>query len=250
MGLFNNLTNDGLEETQDRSGSFTPLDSDIYTGKIKVAYAGASEGGAQNVNLILEDIGGREYRETIYITNKQGQNYFHPKDKDKKPDTSKKVPLPGFTVIDDMCLVTDGKPLSEQDSEEKVINVYDFDLKREAPKAVQVLTGLTGKTVSIGVVRQLENKSQKEGDKYVPIADTRETNFIDKVFHTETKMTVVEARNGAEEAIFWDTWLKANKGQTRDKRTIKDGEAGKSGRPAPQQGENASKGKSLFGNKG
>ena len=242
--MFGSLTSDGLEESEDRIGGFQPLDTDIYTGPIKAAYAGASDGGAKNVTLIV-DVGGREYRETIYITNKKGENFFL-----NKNDNSKKVPLPGFTVIDDLCLVTTGKPLAEQDVEEKVVNVYDRKVQREVPTSVNMLVELLGQTASFGIVRQTVNKNQKADDgSYVPTAETRDENIIEKIFHTETKMTVVEARNGAEGPTFWDSWLNKNQGQTRDKRTLKDGEGGQSGRPGrtpPAAGQSAPR-KSLFG---
>ena len=73
MSLFGNLKADGLEETQDRLGGYSPFDTDIYTGKIKMAYADKSDSGAQNVNLVV-DINGKEYRETVYITIGPGSN--------------------------------------------------------------------------------------------------------------------------------------------------------------------------------
>lgn len=243
--MFGSLTTDGLEEATDRLGGSYVLDTDIYTGPIKAMYAGQSDGGARNVTVIVE-AGGREYRETCWITNKKGENFFY-----NKNDPKKKVPLPGFTVIDDMCLVATGKPLAEQNTEEKVVMVYDRDAGKEIPKTVPMLVDALGQTVTIAIVRQLENKSEKDGNgEYQPIADTREVNFIDKVFDTASKMTVVEAKNGAEKATFHDSWLERNKGQTRDKRTIKDGEGGNAGRPgasraAPQAGQQQAK-KSLF----
>jgi hypothetical protein len=249
MSRFGNLTTEGLEETQDRVGGFSPLETDAYTGTIKVAYAGQSQGGAHNVTLIV-DIDGREYRETVYVTNKKGENFFL-----NQNDKTKKVPLPGFTVIDDICLVTTDKPLAEQRDEEKIVNIYDFEAKREVPTSVPVLVDLLGKTVTLGIVKQLENKSEKQGDQYVPIADTREINFIDKVFHHPTGITTVEARNGIQEPKFLEAWTTRNKGNTRDKRTIKDGEAGTAGRPgrpggapqaAPAAGAQPAR-KSLFG---
>jgi hypothetical protein len=242
MGIFGNLTNEGLEEAQDRLGGFAPLETDAYDTTIKVAYAMQSAGGAHGV-VLIGDIGGREYRETLWVTNRKGENFLN------KDDKTKKVPLPGFTVVDDICLATTEKPLSEQPTEDKVVNVYDADAKKEVPKSVPVLTDLIGKTVTLGIVKQLVNKSEKQGDEYVPIADTREENVIEKVFHTPTKMTMVEARNGKTEASFFQTWLDRNKGQVRDRRTIKDGEGGSAGRPgAPQAGATgAGPKKSLFG---
>ena len=249
MSLFGNLKSDGLEQTQDRlGGGYQPKETDIYTGKIKALYAGKSPGGAQSVSLILSLADGSEYRETFWITNKKGENFFLNKD-----DKTKKVPLPGFTIVDDLCLVTTGKPLAEQDTEEKTIKLYDSEAKKELPKAVPMLVEALGLEVSLGIVKVLENKNEKQGDEYVPTTETRELNTTDKVFHTETRMTVVEAREGAEVAKFWDSWLERNKGNTRDKRTIKDGQAGTAGAPkaagasaaAPAAG--GAPRKSLFG---
>lgn len=249
MSLFGNLKSDGLEQTQDRlGGGYQPKETDIYTGKIKALYAGKSAGGAQSVSLILSLADGSEYRETFWITNKKGENFFLNKD-----DKTKKVPLPGFTIVDDLCLVTTGKPLSEQDTEEKTIKLYDSEAKKELPKAVPMLVEALGLEVSLGIVKVLENKNEKQGDEYVPTAETREVNATDKVFHTETRMTVVEAREGAEVAKFWDSWLERNKGNTRDKRTIKDGQAGTAGAPkaagasAAAPAASGAPRKSLFG---
>lgn len=242
MTLFNNLKSDGLEESQDRLGGFTPLESGIYTGTIKAAYAGHSQSGAMSVT-VLADFGGKEYRETFYITNKKGENYFLNKD-----DKTKKVPLPGFTVVDDICLIATGKPLAEQETEEKVINLYDYELKKEVPKSVPMMTELLGQKISLGILKQTENKSVKQGDEHVPTAETREVNLVDKVFHPELKLTVAEARNGQEEPKFYAAWEKRNKGQTRDKRTIKDGAGGNSGSPPKPAAGAAPARKSLFGN--
>ena len=255
MSLFGNMKSDGLEETEDRLGGFSSLETDIYTGVIKQMYAGQSAAGARSITILF-DHDGKEYRETVYITNKNGENFFLNKDKDGKP-TGKKVPLPGFTIIDEICLVTNGKPLCDQAHEEKMVKVYDPDAKKELPKSVPVLIDLLGQTVSLAIVKVLENKSVKDGNgAYQPTADERESNVIEKVFHTETKMTVPEARQGAEAPTFYNAWLERNKGKTRDKRSIKDGQGGNTGRtgklqggPPQAAGQQATARKSLFGGK-
>lgn len=244
MSLFGNLKSEGLEESQDRIGGFQPLETDIYTGVIKAMYAGKSAGGATSVSIIL-DTNGKEYRETFYVTNKKGENFFLNKD-----DKTKKVPLPGFTLVDDICMVTSGKPLSEQNTEEKVIKLYDFDARKELPKGVQMLVDCIGLEVSLGILKELHNKNEKSGDEYVATAEVIERNATDKVFHTETHMTVAEARSGAEKAQFWESWTERNKGNVRDRRTIKDGQAGKPvGGPPKAGGSKEAPRKSLFGNK-
>lgn len=115
-----------------------------------------------------------------------------------------------------------------------------------------VALDVMGKTVSLAIQKVLEDKTAKNaqtGD-YEPTGESRETNTIAKVFHTESKVTMAEARN-ASEAKFWDSWLERNKDQTYDKRTNKGG-AGKPASKAPPQSGAAGGGAartSLFGKK-
>lgn len=249
MSLFNKLKSDGLEDSQDRLGGFSPLDSGLYAGTIKALYGGTSDGGSTYVALVA-DFGGKEYRETFYVTNRKGENFFL-----NKQDNSKKVPLPGFTVVDDLCLITTGEPLAAQETEDKVINIYNFNEKKDVATTVPMLTALLGKDITVGIIKQLENKSEKVGDDYVPTAETREINFVDKVFHPELKLTVAEARNGvdAADAKFQDAWVEKNTGTLRDKREIKDGAGGTAARPTRAAGAapagTGAPAKSLFGNK-
>ena len=246
--MFGNLTTDGLQESQDRLGGIQVFNTDIYIGTIKALYAGVSSGGATSVTLIAV-INGKEYTETLYVTNKDGKNWFP-----NKQDPTKKVPLPGFTVVDDICLIATGEPLAAQETEEKVIKVWDSEAKKEMPKSVPMIIAALGKPIALGIQKSLANKQKKEGTEYVPIAETREENHIDKIYHPELKLTVAEARAGQDVAQFWDAWLLKNKDQVRDKRTIKDGETGNSGAPSkapPKPGTPAvqPERKSLFGKK-
>lgn len=246
--MFGNLTTDGLQESQDRLGGIQVFNTDIYIGTIKALYAGVSSGGATSVTLIA-DLNGKEYTETMYVTNKDGKNWFP-----NKQDPTKKVPLPGFTVVDDICLIATGEPLAAQETEEKVIKVWDSEAKKEVPKSVPMIIGALGKPIALGIQKSLANKQTKVGTEYVPIAETREENHIDKIYHPELKLTVAEARAGQDVAQFWDAWLLKNKDQVRDKRTIKDGETGNSGAPSkapPKPGTPAGQPerKSLFGKK-
>lgn len=251
---FGNLSSEGLEETRDSLGGYAAKESGIYTGKLKAFYAGQSSGGAHNVTVIVTggDFGNTEYRETVYITNRKGENFFL-----NKNDNNKKVPLPGFTVIDDICLATVGKSLSELGFEEKMMNIYDPEQKKELPKSVPMAVEILGQEVSLAILKSTENQTEKVGDQYVPKSDgsTRDVNNIDKVFNTQTKMTVAEARGGQTESAFWDAWEGRNKGKTRD-RTTKDGAggAGKAGAPQAGAGNAAGNGgaaprTSLFGGK-
>lgn len=246
--IFGNLTTEGLEEAQDRLGGFRVFDTNTYTGTIKAAYGGKSANTkAQSVTVILElENNGGEYRETFWITDKEDKNYFL-----NKSDNSKKVPLPGFVCIDDMCLVTTDKPLFQQITEEKVMKIWDVDAKKELPKSVPMLVEVLGKKVTFGVVKELVNKRAKNTstNQYEEIADYVEQNSTDKVFHYPSNMTVVEARQKMTAAVFFGAWVEKNKGNTRDRRSIKDGaNGGKPGKPGtpPKAGETAPKTPSLF----
>lgn len=212
MGAFDNLTNDGLERQGDSLGSGRQVfPSDIYDMKIKYAYAGKSSGGAMSVTVVgnLLTANNAEYSETFYITNKQGQNFFEKNDK--------KIPLPGFTVIDDMCCFGDKKHLSQQSTEDKIIEKYDAEAKGMVQVSVPVITGLTNKTVTVAIRQIKEYKRKKFDDGYKTVADTIEINQIDKVFDNTTHKTANEMIDKKETAEFYNTWLKANKGIIKDK---------------------------------
>ena len=241
---FGNLGTDGLEEARDTLGGGGAIDSDSYTGVIKLAYAGASSGGARFLAVHV-DVNGREYRETLYVTNKQGQNYYE--------KGGKRIPLPGFTVANDLALLSTGHPLSAQDVEEKIAQLYNFEERKEIPTKVQAVTSMMGKSITIGVLKSIVDKTKKneQTGAYDPTGETREENNIDKVFHAETKKTVSEFTGGVANGEFHDKWVEKNKGQVRNKAT---GATGKSGLPGGQGGAAPAAGggkpagsKSLFG---
>lgn len=199
MSLFSKLGTEGLEEATDRlGGGFAALDHNIYSGKLKALYAITAGSGAMGVVILFNHAGG-EYRETVYVTNKKGENFFIDK------NTQKKVPLPGFTTVNNICMITTGKPLSEQTIEEKIFNVWDKEASKELPKSVPTLIDTIDQEISFGILKYLEDKTKLEGNAYVPTGETRETNQIAVVFHTESHSTLLEAEK-AQDAVFWDKW--------------------------------------------
>jgi hypothetical protein len=244
MGLFKNLETKGLEQSEDRIGGFQAIDTRIYPVTVKALYAGESKSGAMNLTLVALLDDGKEYKETVYITNKKKENFF--------VKDGKKQPLPGFTLMNDLCLIACDKELNELDTEEKVVKLYDYEQKKELPTAVQMVTEALGKKVALGILRVLENKQKKNDStgEYEPVEETREVNRIDKIFHPEAKVTVAEARTGKTEGEFWFKWNERNEGQVRDERDIKDGQgggAGSSPKTPPKAGSGAAAPKkSLF----
>lgn len=251
--IFSKLKSDGLEEAKDSlGGGFGAIPSDVYTGKIKAAYAGESAGGALSMTFVVGvQVAGkeREYRETVYVTSskEKGQNNFYERD-------GKQIPLPGFTTANDICLLTTGYELNAQDFEERIVKIYDFTTRAEVPTKVQMAINVVGQEITLGILQQREAKTKKNEatGQYEDVpGETRDINVIDKVFHTESGRTVSEVSRKLDKGEFLDQWREKNQGQIRDKTQ---GKAGKPGAPgqgaaAQQAGAAGSKpaGKSLFG---
>ena len=241
--LFNNLTTDDLEQSTDFLGGRNVFPSGCYIATIKAMYTSQAKSGAWGVT-VLADIEGKPYTETIYITNKEGKNYFL-----NKQDPTKKVPLPGFTLIDDLCLIGTEKPLSEQEWEEKVHMVYDPDVKKEVPTSLETDMDLIGKKVGLCILNEKVDKTKLEGNEYVPTGETFNKNRIVKIYHPELKLTVAEARD-ERDATFVDKWNDKFKDVEVDnsKGVSKSTNNGTEGSPFKSQSSAAPR-KSLFGNK-
>lgn len=222
--FFKDMKTDNVEKSGDRLGGSFTLDTGVYKAKVKLAYIGkAQNSDSTSVNIHL-DIDGREYRFQEWVTNRKGENFFV----DKK--TKKEVLLPGYQTIDDLCLLTTANELSEQDSEEKVVNLWDFESRAEVPQNVPVLVDLLDQEITVAIVRQIVDKNTKQDDgSYKPSGETREENVVEKYFHSESLRTTTEIRAEIEEGIFIEKWAEINNGKPpRNKST---GAAGNSGRP-------------------
>lgn len=242
--MFSNLKTEGVEKQADRLGGFAPLASGIYDGVIKTAYAGASAAGAQSVTLVI-GIGTSEYRETVYVTNTKGENFYA-----DKQDPKKKILNQGYSTIDDICMFTTEEPLSEQETETKVVKAWNSAERKEMNTEVPMLVGLIGKPIKLAILQTKEWKQVKQGDQYVDSTEIRLTNSIDKTFHPETGRTVNEYMHDIGTADFMTAWSAKNTGVTRDKTRGGSGSTaaaatGTAGTGSPLSGTK----KSLFGNK-
>lgn len=233
MSLFSNMTTNGLEEQKDVLGGFSLLDTNIYPAVIKVAYAGKSQSGAMSITLHAE-IEGKEYRETVYITNKNGENFYV-----NKTD-GKKNPLAGFSIINDICQIALNKPLNQVDTEDKILMIYNNELGKEIATKVPCIMELKDKKVDLAIVKEKRFKMVNDNGNFHETDETREANVITKVFDPDSHQTVYEIKHGlTEEPLFCDKWLEKNRGQVID-RTRK-GRAEKPTATAPKQER-----KSLF----
>lgn len=248
--MFGNLTTEGAEKVEDRVGGFTLFETDVYEGIVKLAYVTKSTSSeSQAANLVI-DIGGREYRETIWMTNSKGENTYQ----DKK-DPAKKHLLPGFISINDLAMMTTETPLSEQDLENKVVEIYDFEARKAVPTNVPVFVDMLGKPVKVAIQKRTVDKQKKDGNNvYQNTGETRDENTIVKFFHPETDQTLTEAIEGVAGGTYMNAWLGKNQGKTYNAVKGAGPNAGAAGRPgannAPptSNGAGAAKPKtSLFG---
>jgi hypothetical protein len=207
---FGNLTSDGMEETRDTIGGYTVHKTDVYDADIKLAYSGKSATSAARSLTVHFTVGGAEFRETFWVTNKNNEN-FSVKD-------GKKIPILGYVTADELCLMSTGSPLAAQTMEEKVIQLYYYDQKREVPTNAKVMTSIMGLKVKLAInhVKEFKTKKNPQTGEYEPIAETREYNSVQKVFHYDTNKTVNEFREG-KEPTFMEEWIKVKKHKINDK---------------------------------
>ena len=256
MSAFANLKKtDQMEEAQDSVGqSYEALASNIYNATIILAYIGSSQRSKAQCMHIHYTVEGndQEFRDRVWFTNGQGENFYV----DKK--SGKENPLPGFTMINDMCLFATEEELSEQDTETKVVKLYDPDEKAEVNTEVEALTALHGADMKFGILKVIEDRnSQNDAGEYVPTGKTITKNEINKVFHLDEGRTINEFKHGIEEPEFAEAWLKKNEDKEIDRsKGTAGGARGGSGSGSPfakgkgGAGQGAPKKKSgMFGKK-
>lgn len=253
MSLLSGLnTSNDIADEKDSVGGSRLRDSGLYPMTINLAYITKSTGGAMALNLLLADDDG-DVRQQLWITNRNGENTYV----DRKGD---KQYLPGFNMANSLCLLALGKEIAALDTEDKVINLYNYEAKADVPTKVAMITDLLGKEILVGLLKQTVDKNKenpnfdsskpehKENNpKYVPSGETRDENEVDKFFRAEDRMTSSEIKAQATEAVFVETWNTKWKGITRNKaKGAKDG-AGTAGAPKPGvPSANAKPAQSLF----
>lgn len=260
------IAKDTIDEDYVPSGGV--FDTDIYQAKIKTAYIGKAQASeARNVTLLL-DIGGRELRSQVWVSNKSGNVTYT----DKKTKEVKN--LPGYNQINALALLVAGKNLGDLTTEDLVVKLYDFDAKKELPQSVTCFTELHGELVNVAVQRQTVDKTKKNDNtgEYEPTGETRDQNEIVKFFAGDKLVTVSEVAEFIkslgesfddvvdsghllkairkvpdENGNYADKWLERNKGETYDKSTGKKA-AGKSfsSQAESGSGEGKKKASSLF----
>lgn len=196
------------------------LDTGIYDVVIDTAYIDTSAGGATSVNFVFKLQDGRELRSQQWITSGEakGRLPYYVRD-------GKKIPLPGFSIANAICLLSAGEELQNMDHETKVLSLYDYDARKEVPQQKEVIMDLIGKEVTLGVQKVVEDKRAKSASgSYEPTGETRLLNEIDSVFRTRDGFTVSEIRDGKSEPEHKAKWSTTNTADyVRDKSVAKKG---------------------------
>lgn len=219
--------NDILAQSQDANveeatdfaggGSFVK-DSGVYLMRVEHAYVQESSGGALGINLSMKhsDENNTEFNTTVYITSgkAKGQKTYYEKN-------GKQFPLPGFTIIEDMCrLCTDGqKGVIQATKVKKTLEVYDHDQGKKLPKEVEVIEDLSKKIFKVALLKTSNNK-YKAGQ---PTSEIVERNEISCVFGRDERS--LREVNAGSDPSFINKWKEKNEGTVKDNTTVAAGTA-------------------------
>ena len=209
MSLFGKGYNDKAIPVTDKQKR--TVDSGVYQGTVKNAFIGKSAGGATSVSLEVKLDSGKTIFETIYVTNREGNNTY---EKDGVIGY-----LPGFLTVNQIVLFATGKDLFELESEleERIVKQYDSKAGKQVDKPAMVIVPLLEQPILVAIKEVRENKTKAgDGNKRITLAEDRVYNTIDKVFHPSTFHTHAELEQD-KEATYIDTWKKDNEGKLDDR---------------------------------
>ena len=209
MGKFSMHDDIKLKETSLGGGSYL-WDSGVYKTIVDMAYFDQSKGGAHSLNVTLLGEDGKKLKQTVWFTNRKEEVHFI-------NQKGEKDYLPGYTLANNLALIITGEDLNEafESSEKKMVNVYDFNEKKEKPTEKSVATSLLGKQVKVAVLKQTVNKRVNDGTgNYVDSAETRDENQIKEFYFPDSDLTVVEKAKDAKEAVMMPKWAERNTGKT------------------------------------
>lgn len=192
-----------------------PLESGCYDATIDMVYSDTTKSGLTYLAVTFLLSTGRKIRQDIYPTNGKGE-MFYTKD-------GKKLPLAGFTLADELSVITSGKKLTQAEATEATIKVYDYDVKDEVLARKAVFKEMLGKPVKVLLVQTKFNKQTKDATgSYVDIAESYEKLVLDKILY-ESGKTVTESQKGLTEPAYMNSWCQLNSGKVKDRRKIKEG---------------------------
>ena len=198
-------------EEADVLGDGGVLDSDVYKGTVELAYLDAAPSGAKRITIHF-NTNGQVNKNTTYISNKNGGFTY----KDKK--TGDDMPLPGYSQMNAFFMAVTGKGIGEQDTSEKMINIYDFSAKVDKPTEVTVFNDTLNKPIAIGIMKVSEEKTTADSGYTQGTGEFREYNEYAKYFDFTSGLTVAEKLAGTASAVFMTKWRKKNQGGLKVKK--------------------------------
>jgi hypothetical protein len=195
-------------------------ESGVYDASITMAYLNQTTSEAQWLNIILKNSEGKEMRENFCIRSgkAKGNKVYYVKD-------GKQIPLPGYASANSLCVAVTGKSLAEcmkpadkgGTIEKKTINIWNVELKKEAPTERPVVMALVNKSVKVAVHQTIEDKTAKgTNGTYEPTGETRTTNEC-KFFGSVDSGKTAEEITKDEDATMFDRWAAKNTGTVIDK---------------------------------
>jgi|TARA_B100000315_G_C14531681_1_gene566503 hypothetical protein len=209
------LPKDVESQSIERVGGGFAWESGVYDATIKMVYLNKSASEAVSVNIILQNSDGKELKESFWIKSgkaKGNKTYF--------TKNKKNYPLPGYSIANSMCVATSGESLAKcmDTAEKKKINIWNPELKKEAPTERPVLMGLVNKSIKVAVHQVIEDKTAKNASgQYVPTGESRTLNQC-KFFGNTDGKTAEEIAND-KPAVMFDKWAQKNTGTVVDKTT-------------------------------
>jgi len=214
LDIFNVEADVEVQEERDSVG-FKAWESGLYPATLKAAFLGEFPSGSKYIEVVTEvrnpetgETLNHSERETVWSANSKGPFYIDKKTKAKKQ-------LIGLSKMNSLGELLTGKALKESTFVEKFHTVYSKEANGQVPTELPTLIDWCGKEIYVGMQKIIANKQIKQGTKYVDIADTREFNEVNKFFD-ETKRSNLEVKKDVP-AEFFNDWLKANEGKTKDK---------------------------------
>lgn len=189
-------------------GGWTADDSGTQLVILTEAYLSESKNGALALNIQTQDKEQNERRYTIYFTNRNKEVFYT----DKK--TKEKRKLPGYQTVDNLCKAICGKTFMEVNkaAKNKVIDLYDFESRKEIPTEVKTFPAMLKKPVLLGVIKIVKNKFAKGKETNEKV----EVNEIHMVFRKEDKRTPKEVEDKVKECKQHDKWVKYWDGRVKD----------------------------------
>lgn len=214
MSLASLKTDNSIEVEKDIIGGAVRIEeTNVYNLTIELAFLKTSQSGALALETHFKTDTGANLRQTFWMcsgTAKGGKNFYMSKD-------GKKRYLPGFTLANDLALLTAAAEIGEINTEEKMVKLYDYAAKEEVPTKVQMFTDLVGKEIKAGIQMSIEDKNVKnDSGEYVPSGETRSESNVDKFFRARDGFTRTEIIAGEAESVFVDAWIQKNQGSIRN----------------------------------